>query len=114
MSRDIRLYLEDIVTSCEKILRFIADMSRDAFLRDEKTYDAVVRNLEIIGEAAKNIPAEVRQKTPNIEWRKISGMRDILSHGYFGIDEDILWDVVRNKVPGLAKEVNKFLDEDQV
>ncbi|MDP8247588.1 MAG: DUF86 domain-containing protein [Candidatus Tritonobacter lacicola] len=114
MSRNISLYLEDIVKSCEKVLRFTKDMSREMFLQDEKTYDAVVRNLEIVGEAAKNVPNEIREKIPNIEWRKMGGMRDILSHGYFGIDDDILWDVVRNKVPRLAEEVSQFLGKNQV
>ena len=81
-------------------------------IKDERTYDAVVRNLEIIGEAAKHISENSRSRMSNIEWRKIAGMRDMLAHAYFGIDNDILWDVVRNKVPHLAEAVRTFLNED--
>ena len=85
-------------------------MSFEDFLADERTLDAVVRNLEIIGEAAKNVPEEVRLCYPEIEWRKIAGLRDILSHTYFKISEAILWDVVQNKVPPLAEQVKQILE----
>jgi uncharacterized protein with HEPN domain len=109
MSRDSGLYLSDIANCCDKILRFSMGLDKLALISDEKTYDAVLRNLEIIGEAAKNLPPEVRDKMPRIDWRKISGMRDILAHAYFGIDNDILWDIVRNRIPELAEAVNTFL-----
>ena len=101
MSRDSNLYLEDILESCRKIERFTEQLSFDQFLEDEKTYDAVVRNLEIIGEAAKNVPEEVRLRYPDIEWRKIAGLRDVIAHEYFGIDDDILWDIMQNKIRSL-------------
>ena len=78
-------------------------MDRSAFEADERTYDAVVRNLEVIGEAVKQLPDLARALAPGIEWRKIAGTRDFLAHAYFGIDGDILWDVVSNKVPELRK-----------
>jgi uncharacterized protein with HEPN domain len=78
-------------------------MDRAAFEADERTYDAVVRNLELIGEAVKQLPDLARALAPGIEWRKIAGTRDFLAHAYFGIDGDILWDVVSNKVPELRK-----------
>ena len=108
MSRDEIMYLQDIAQSCKKILRFTQGLTQSDLIQDEKTYDAVVRNLEVIGEAAKNVSDEVRKQLPDIGWRKIAGMRDMLAHAYFGIDDDILWDVVQNKVPQLAKAINAF------
>jgi len=108
MSRDWTFYLDDILESCDKILRYTAGVSFDLFIKDEKTYDAVVRNLEIIGEASKNIPDLVRVKMPGIEWKKTAGLRDVIAHAYFGIDDSILWDVVRNKIPELKQTVEMF------
>jgi uncharacterized protein with HEPN domain len=99
MSREEVMYLQDIITSCDKVLNFTKGLCLSELIQDEKTYDAVVRNLEIIGEAAKHISEEIRTQITDIEWRKIAGMRDMLAHAYFGIDNDILWDVVQNKVP---------------
>jgi uncharacterized protein with HEPN domain len=110
MSRDYRLYLEDVLGSCDKILRFTAQMSFDQFVNDEKTYDAVVRNLEIIGEAAKNLPEDIRLRYPGIEWRKIAGLRDVIAHEYFGIDDDILWDIIQNKISSLQEEVRRIME----
>ena len=120
MSRDWWMYLEDILECCEKIQRFTVGMTQADFQQDDRTYDAVVRNLEIIGEATKHIPDDVRQMMPDIEWRKVAGLRDMLAHVYFGIDDNILWDVVENKTPELQRAVAAFLssreerDEDQV
>ena len=111
MSRDEIMYLQDIAESCEKILRFTAGLSQSDLIGDERTYDAVVRNLEIVGEAAKHISEEVRDQLPDIEWRKAAGLRDMLTHVYFGIDNDILWDVIQNKVPRLAVAIRMFLNK---
>jgi len=105
------MYLQDIAAGCDKILRFTRELSLRDLISDERTYDAVVRNLEIIGEAAKHISDDLRAQMPNIEWRKIAGMRDMLAHDYFGIDNDILWDVVQNKIPELAETVHAFLQD---
>ena len=99
MSRDYRLYLDDMRAAAEKVLRYTQGADLACFVDDEKTFDAVVRNLEIIGEAAKHVPAEVQARYPEVEWRNIAGLRDIMAHGYFGIDEDILWDIVVNQAP---------------
>ena len=77
----------------------------------EKTFDAVVRNLEVLGEAAKHIPSDVRIRYPQVAWRRIAGLRDVIAHEYFGIDEDILWDIVRNRMPTLLKDVLHILAE---
>ena len=108
MSRDWTFYLEDILESCNKILLYTKEVSFEQFKRDDKTYDAVVRNLEIIGEAAKNIPEAARVKMPEIEWKKTSGLRDVIAHAYFGIDDAILWDVVQHKVPELRQTIKTF------
>jgi uncharacterized protein with HEPN domain len=112
MSREWRLYLNDMLKGCEKARRYTAGMDRQAFLEDERTYDAVVRNLEIIGEAAKRIPDDVRRRVTGVEWRKIAGMRDWIAHAYFGLDPDILWDVIANKVPELMQSLQVLEDED--
>ena len=81
-------------------------MSRAAFEADERTYDAVLRNLELIGEAVKRLPDEARNLCPDIEWRRIAGLRDLLAHSYFGLDPDIIWDIVVVKVPQLRKAMS--------
>ena len=103
MSRDWRLYWHDIVRCRRKVERFTAGMDKAAFVADERTFDAVVRNIELIGEAAKQIPLAGQALATNVDWRKIAGMRDFLAHVYFNIDDAILWDVVINKVPELRK-----------
>jgi uncharacterized protein with HEPN domain len=110
MSRSIRLYLEDILTSGVKVRRYTEGMSFEDFQGDERTYDAVVRNLQIIGEAVKNIPPEIRLKYSEVEWRKIAGLRDILAHAYFSIEDEIVWDIVETKIPPLIIVVERILE----
>ncbi len=86
-------------------------MSSQEFLKDDKTYDAVMRNIQIIGEAIKHLPADVRKEYKSVDWKKAAGLRDIVVHEYFGINEDIIWDVISNKIPELEKEVKKILKE---
>lgn len=109
MSRDTRVWLIDIIEGCNRIAEYTAGMDASAFRADQRTLDAVVRNLQIIGEAVKHLPEDVRIGAPSIEWRKIAGLRDILVHAYFGIDDEIIWDVVRTKLPELAKAVKELL-----
>jgi len=111
MSRDYLLFLDDIAQSSQKILRYISGFSYEQFLHDDKTYDAVIRNLEVIGEAVKNIPEEIRTRYPEIEWRKMAGLRDIVAHEYFGVSDEIVWDVIQNKIPVLLEQVNQILNK---
>lgn len=101
MSRDYKLYLDDILDSIDRIHRYIRGMGYDQFAADDKTMDAVVRNLEIIGEASKYLPEDWRENTAEIEWKKIIGLRNILSHAYFGINPLIIWDIIQNKLKPL-------------
>ena len=109
MSRDYRLFLEDILELSEKILSYVKDITQDDFNKSSLVRDAVIRNLEIIGEAAKHIPKEVRDGNREVEWRKISGFRDIAIHEYFGIDVEIVWDIVSNEIPPLIGRIKKVL-----
>jgi uncharacterized protein with HEPN domain len=105
MPRDSRVYLEDVLDSIAKIRRYTRDLSFDEFQADERTVDAVVRNLEVVGEAVKNLGAEIRAQAPEVEWKKIAGLRDILIHEYFGVDSEVVWDIVVNKLDHLEDAV---------
>jgi uncharacterized protein with HEPN domain len=111
MPRDYKVFLEDIRDAIAKVRRYTSGLGLIGFAQDEKTVDAVVRNLELIGEAAKNIPEEVRARYTQIDWRRVTGLRNILIHQYFAIDVDILWDIVQNKLPDLEKEIQHMLAE---
>jgi len=98
MPRDYLLYLDDILDSVNNIRDYTKGMDYNMFRRDRKTLDAVIRNLEIIGEAATRLPEPICSKAEDIEWRKIKGLRNILIHEYFGVSLPIIWDVVQNKL----------------
>ena len=111
MPRDSSVHLEDILGAIAKIRRYTSGLSGETFARDDKTVDAVVRNLEVIGEAVKRLPTELARS--DIEWQRIAGLRDILIHEYFGVDVDILWDVIVNKLPALEHAVESLLWEER-
>ncbi len=111
MPRDSKVYLEDILEATRKITAYTTGLSKTVFLEDEKTIDAVVRNLEVIGEAVKKLPEDLRAQHSAVEWKKIAGLRDMLIHEYFGLDAEIVWDIVQHKVPALDQEVRRMLLE---
>ncbi|HIE36290.1 MAG TPA: DUF86 domain-containing protein [Candidatus Omnitrophica bacterium] len=109
--RSLDISLKDILKSVQKIKRYTKDKSYREFIHDEILIDAVVRNLEVIGEAARHIPQNFRKKYSQVEWKKLVGLRDILIHEYFGIDYEVLWDIVKNKVPQLSKSIKVILKD---
>lgn len=109
MSRDVRLWLEDIRDAGLKILDYSKGVDFPTFLADRKTFDAVVRNLGVIGEAVKQLPEDFKVEYPGVDWKRIAGLRDVVIHGYFGVDPGIIWDIVASKVPGLLQEVELIL-----
>jgi uncharacterized protein with HEPN domain len=102
------LLVEDILESCDKILNYTAGLSFDEFAADPKTVDAVVRNFEIIGEAAGRLPEEFKDAHPEIDWFRIRGFRDRIVHDYFGIDHSIVWQIIDNFLPELMNILSKI------
>jgi len=97
--KDFRDYLTDLVLACEEIGEFIRGMDYDNFSKDKKTVNAVIRSLEVIGEATKNLPMEFRLKHADIPWKRMAGMRDKLIHEYFGIDKEMVWHAAQKHIP---------------
>jgi uncharacterized protein with HEPN domain len=107
--RDYGLYLKDILAAMESIEGFIAGMDLDTFQKDDKTTSAVMRKLEIIGEAVKQIPDEIRLKHSQVPWKEMAGMRDKLIHFYFGIDYHLVWTTVTERLPQVKQEIQQVL-----
>ena len=108
MPRDYKVFLQDALCN---VMEFVGVMTLDEFKSDQKTLHAVVRNLEVIGEAVKSVPQGVRQAHPHVPWQRIAGLRDILIHHYFEIDVEIVWDVVQNKLPDLQQHLHTILSQ---
>jgi uncharacterized protein with HEPN domain len=109
--RDYKLYLKDILTAIDSIERFVSGMNMAAFQADDKTTSAVIQKLEIIGEATKQIPDEIRQNYPHVPWKEMAGMRDKLIHFYFGVDYQLVWRTIRKRLPQVKMEIQKILHE---
>ena len=108
MTRELRDYLNDIVDAMAKALKFVEGMSYEDFVNDDKTVFAVVRALEVVGEAVKNIPEDFREKYPHIPWKDLAGMRDKLIHGYFGVDLGRVWRTVKEVIPAMKPRFDEI------
>ncbi|MDL1892114.1 DUF86 domain-containing protein [Sphingobacteriales bacterium CHB3] len=105
MSRDIGLYIDDILESMDKIQAYIETVGEDEFYSDSEKQDAVLRRMLVIGEATKNIPAEFRTKYPDVPWQKMAGLRDIIVHQYFGVTLGLIWRVANSDLPLLRERI---------
>ena len=112
MSASMSPYLQHIHTETQYLLDRVQGLEKETFLHDETLKRAFVRSLEIIGEAVKQLPNDIKQRYSHLEWRAMAGMRDRLIHGYFGVDYDIVWDAVINKIPALQREVEHILRQE--
>lgn len=108
--RDYKLYLKDILTASIAIQKFTAGMNFESFCNDDKTVSAVLKKLEIIGEAAKKIPADITSANPRVPWKEMAGMRDILIHSYFGTELDAVWNTVQISIPFLIKQIESIIE----
>ena len=106
--RELRDYINDLIQSCEDILSFTEGMSYSDFVSDKKTVNAVIRSLEVIGEATKNLPESFRSNYPDVSWKQMAGMRDKLIHNYFGIDIQMVWQAVEKHIPHILALIREI------
>ncbi|MCX7184409.1 MAG: DUF86 domain-containing protein [Nitrosospira sp.] len=109
--REWHFYLDDMIDFTEKVLAYSEGFDQQVFIASGLNYDATLRNLELLGEAAKHIPSEQRDACPAIPWRQIIATRNRLIHGYLGIDNDTLWSIIRDDIPGLLPELQKLKEQ---
>ncbi len=111
MKREIGDYIEDIIGAMTNLMEFTKDMSYEGFVEDTKTVYAVIRAIEIMGEAVKNIPEEIRKRYLDIPWRSIAGIRDKVIHAYFGVKIERVWEVIEKEIPSLKPKFERILGE---
>ena len=107
--RSVEILIEDILEASKKIQKFTKGQTFNEFIKDDKTVDAVIRNFEIIGEASNRLPAEFKEKNSQVDWKKIKGFRNRIVHDYFGIDHEIVWNIIQDFLPQLKKELQQTL-----
>lgn len=112
MSRDLSLYLTDIINSVDRIKDYTRNMNYDDFVEDRKTYDAVIHNLQIIGEATKQVPEIIRQNYPDIPWRQVAGLRDVIAHTYFMVNPEIVWNILNAELEPLQTTILLILSNE--
>jgi uncharacterized protein with HEPN domain len=111
-AREIADYLQDIIDSISDIGSFIEGMSLEDFTKDKKTVNAVLRSIEVMGEASRKIPEEIRSRYPQMPWKKMTGMRDKLIHEYHGVDLDTVWQTLHDDIPPLKNKVQEIIDKE--
>lgn len=112
-TRHWRLYVQDMIDFAERAVAYTSGLDQDAFVGDRRTYDATLRNLELIGEAATRVPEEVREASPQIKWRQVIATRNRLAHAYQGIDDDVIWDIIQTDLPDLLIKARRLLEMEQ-
>tara|TARA_R110000868_G_scaffold46851_3_gene154381 strand:- start:1518 stop:1889 length:372 start_codon:yes stop_codon:yes gene_type:complete len=113
IKREFILYLEDMLQSMHRIEAYIGDLDFRTFKITYMVVDAIVRNFEIIGEASKNIPTEIQEKYPEIPWRKMYGLRNLIAHEYFGIDHEMIWEIAKNNLPQNRIDLQKVIEKEK-
>jgi uncharacterized protein with HEPN domain len=113
VKREFLLYLEDMLQSMERIEAYLGDFDFEKFQNNNLVVDAVIRNFEIIGEASKNIPSEIQEKYPEIPWKKMYGLRNLMAHEYFGVDHEMIWEIAKNNLPKNRTDLLKVIEKEK-
>lgn len=109
--RDCKMYIEDILSAINRIEKYINGLEYEEFIQNDMAVDAVIRNLEIIGEASKNVPENARSQYPNVPWKRMIGLRNIVIHEYFGVDLSIVWRIITKNIPEVKPLIEKILND---